>query len=103
MNTRFIIVVDDDIDPSNINEVLWALSTRCDPKTSIDIMGDRWTTRGDPMISPEDRARGNLICSTALIQACKPYYWIKDFPPAIKSSQEVLEKVRGRWGKALFG
>lgn len=103
MNTKFIIVVDDDIDPSNINEFLWALTTRCDPKTSIDIIGDRWTMRADPMISPEDRARGNIVCSTALIQACKPYYWIKEFPVTIKSSPEVLEKVRMKWGEVLFG
>lgn len=102
MNAKFIIVVDEDIDPSNINEVLWALTTRCDPKTSIDIIGDRWTQRSDPMISPEDRARGKIVCSTALIQACKPYHWINEFPPATKSSPQVLEEVREKWGRALF-
>ena len=103
MNARFIIVVDDDIDPSNINDVLWALTTRCDPKTSIDIIDDRWTVRADPMISPDDRARGNIKCSTALILACKPYYWINEFPPTLKSSPETMEKVRKKWGGVLFG
>ena len=28
---RYTIVVDDDIDPTNLNEVLWALCTRSDP------------------------------------------------------------------------
>ena len=28
---RFTIVVDDDIDPTRIDDVVWALSTRCDP------------------------------------------------------------------------
>ena len=28
---RFIIVVDDDIDPSNMQDVLWAVATRCEP------------------------------------------------------------------------
>ena len=103
MLTRFIIVVDDDIDPSNITEVLWALTTRCDPKTSIDIIGDRWTMTSDPMLSPEDRARGNIVCSTALINACKPYYWINEFPVSIKSSPEVLAKTREKWVEVLFG
>jgi 4-hydroxy-3-polyprenylbenzoate decarboxylase len=28
---RFVVVVDDDIDPTNMFDVLWAMSTRCDP------------------------------------------------------------------------
>ena len=34
---RFVIVVDDDIDPFNLHDVMWALATRCDPETSLDI------------------------------------------------------------------
>ena len=29
--TKFIIVVDDDVDPRNWTDVIWAVSTRCDP------------------------------------------------------------------------
>lgn len=28
--TKYSIVVDDDIDPTNLNEVVWAMSTRSD-------------------------------------------------------------------------
>ena len=28
---RFVIVVDDDVDPMNLEEVMWAVSTRCEP------------------------------------------------------------------------
>ena len=28
---RWVVVVDEDIDPSNIHDVIWAMSTRCDP------------------------------------------------------------------------
>ena len=31
------VVVDDDIDPTNLNEVLWALCTRSDPVQDIEI------------------------------------------------------------------
>ena len=30
---RYTVVVDDDIDPTNLNEVLWAVCTRSDPST----------------------------------------------------------------------
>ena len=29
---RFVMVVDDDIDPFNLHDVMWALATRCDPE-----------------------------------------------------------------------
>ena len=34
---RFVIVVDDDIDPFDLEDVMWALATRCDPETSLDV------------------------------------------------------------------
>ena len=33
-NGRFVVVVDEDIDPTSEFDVLWAMSTRCDPETS---------------------------------------------------------------------
>ncbi|MFC2060391.1 UbiD family decarboxylase [Chloroflexota bacterium] len=37
---RYTIVVDDDIDPSNLSEVMWAVATRSDPDRSIQILPD---------------------------------------------------------------
>ncbi|MFH0914009.1 MAG: UbiD family decarboxylase, partial [Chloroflexota bacterium] len=39
---KYLVVVDDDIDPSNITEVLWAIVTRTEPERSIDIVRDCW-------------------------------------------------------------
>src|SRR5260370_21931859 len=39
---RFVVVVDDDIDPTNLFDVLWAMCTRCDPAEDIDIIRNRW-------------------------------------------------------------
>ncbi|MDP2718659.1 MAG: UbiD family decarboxylase, partial [Dehalococcoidia bacterium] len=35
---RWIVVVDEDIDPTDTNDVLWAMSTRVDPVKDIDII-----------------------------------------------------------------
>jgi len=35
---RWVVVVDEDIDPSNIDEVLWAMATRCNPATDIEFI-----------------------------------------------------------------
>ena len=93
---KYIIIVDDDIDPSDISEVLWALGLRSDP-ASIDILRDCWGSQTDPFLSPEKRARMDYTHATAIITACKPYYWTKEFPPTIKTSPELLQKVRQKW------
>lgn len=55
--SRPIVVVDEDIDPSNISEVIWAISTRCEPAESIDIIRGRHISGIDPRVKPEDRER----------------------------------------------
>ncbi len=100
---RFVILVDDDIDPSNMSEVLWAMATRCDPATSLDIMRDCWGTPVDPRLTPEKRRHGDFTASRAIIDACKPYHWMKDFPPSSRSSPEALKKTKEKWGKVLYG
>ena len=100
---RWIITVDDDIDPTNITEVLWALGTRCDPQTQINIISDRLTMASDPRLEPEKRDIGDLTTTTALVNACRPYSWIDRFPRSIKSPSEVLEQVRQKWGALIFG
>ncbi|MCC6533362.1 MAG: UbiD family decarboxylase [Burkholderiales bacterium] len=94
---RWVIVVDEDIDPSNIGEVLWALGTRCDPATAIDVIDNCWGMRSDPLLSPEKRARGEITASKALVYACKPFHWMHQFPPSLKSSAELLERVRKKF------
>jgi len=100
---RFIMVVDDDIDPTNIAEVLWALGTRCDPKEQIDFLSDRLSMASDPRLEPEKREIGDYTTTTAIINACRPYSWIDQFPKPIKSSREVLEETRQKWGAFIFG
>lgn len=95
----WIIVVDDDIDPSNISEVLWAMGQRCDVETAIEVVKGGWTSALKPVLSPEKRSRGDFTQGVAIILACKPYYWIDRFPPSIRTSPELLQKVKEKWGK----
>jgi 4-hydroxy-3-polyprenylbenzoate decarboxylase len=77
---RYTIVVDDDIDVSDLNEVMWALLTRSDPATSIEIIRGAWSTPLDPRIEPERRAVGDYTNSRAVIDACRPWHWRDQFP-----------------------
>ena len=99
---RYIVLVDDDIDPSNLSEVLWALATRCDPAQSIDIIDGFCSMRSDPRLSPEKKAKGELYYSKAILDACRPYTWKDKFPKSIKSDPKTLQEIKDKWGSQLF-
>lgn len=99
--TTFIILVDDDIDPSNIGDVLWAVVSRCDPETSLDIIRKGKASALDPQMSPEKKDRGDLTASTLIIDACRPFHWIEQFPPVNKLSEEMRKKIWEKWGQIL--
>jgi UbiD family decarboxylase len=96
---RFVIVVDDDIDPSNTDDMLWAMASRCDPAEDIDILRRCWSGPLDPIIHPTKKG----FNSRAIIDATRPYEWMKDFPPVAESSKEVLDATAKKWGAELFG
>ncbi len=95
---KYVIVVDEDIDPSNISDVLWAIASRTDPQEAIDFVRGCWGSQTDPILSPFKRTIHDFTHSSAIILACKPYHWIKEFPPSIRTSPELLEKTLKKWG-----
>ena len=80
----------------NLDEVIWALLTRSDPATSIDIIRGAWSTPLDPRIEPERKAVGDYTNSRAVIDACRPFHWRDKFPavnmPTADERREALRK-----------
>ena len=96
---KYVIVVDDDVDPTNIHQVLWAMATRSRPAQSIDILRETWSTFLDPSLNPpEIRPWG----SKALINACMDYRYIKNFSKRTKLSKPMYEQVVARWSELGF-
>ncbi len=98
---RYYIVVDDDIDPSNLQEVIWAISTRVDPATSIDVIRDAWTADLDPRLSPRQRAESDLTMGRMLIDACKPFSWRDRFPRSNVFTAAERRQVEAKWRDLL--
>ena len=42
---RFVVVVDEDVDPTDMFDVIWAICTRCDPAEDIEYIRRAWTGR----------------------------------------------------------
>ncbi|MBI2532263.1 MAG: UbiD family decarboxylase [Deltaproteobacteria bacterium] len=100
---RYTVVVDDDIDPSSLNDVIWALATRSDPERSIEILRYCPTTSADPAVSPREKRKTKLApkplySSRAVIDACRPYEWKDEFYPVAQVSNELRLQLLDKWG-----
>lgn len=98
---RFVVLVDDDIDPSNVPDVLWAISTRCDPQSSIEIATNCWSSPIDPRLPPEKRAAGDFTNSRAILDACRPFHWRNEFPKVHSIDPDYRDQIKEKW-KEVF-
>jgi UbiD family decarboxylase len=99
---RWVVVVDDDIDPSNVSQVLWAIGTRVDLDNGIDVVKNCLSGTSNPMLSPEMKRLGINEMSRGIITACKPFAWKDKFPPSVEPSPELAAKIREKW-KTILG
>jgi UbiD family decarboxylase len=95
---RWTIVVDEDINPANINDVIWAMSTRCDPREDVDIISGGWSSALDPMCYDGDTDRRN---TRVIIDACKPFRRRDTFPIVARSSKALDDRIRAKWARDL--
>lgn len=98
---RVVVTVDDDIDPSNIGDVLWAITTRCEPSEAVDIIRDGWSSALDPGIHPSRRDSGNTTNSKLILNACRPFEWMDRFPTPSALSIEEAAEVERKWGGVI--
>jgi 4-hydroxy-3-polyprenylbenzoate decarboxylase len=94
---RYTVVVDDDIDPTNLDEVMWAVCTRSDPDKDIEILHRCWSGPLDPAIEPGKKGFNSRL----IIDATRPWEWRDRFPPAIGPDPETKRETRRKWGWVL--
>ena len=97
--SRYSVVVDDDIDPSNLQEVMWAVATRTDPAIDIDIIERGYGSKNDPMFVAY--RYDAPFASKAIIDACRPWDHLGEFPAVAEASKDLQAKIRAKW-KELF-
>jgi UbiD family decarboxylase len=97
--SKYIVVVDEDVDPTELGEVIWAMVTRSRPAQSIDILRETWSTYLDPSQNPPDIRPWGSKC---IINACKEYKYIKTFSRRSLLKKETYEQVCKRWQELGF-
>jgi UbiD family decarboxylase len=94
--TKWIIAVDEDVDPTDMDQVIWAMASRCNPIDDIDILRNTWSTWLDPTQNPpEKRPYG----SKALINACKEHRHLPVFSKRTTLRKKAYDQVAARWSE----
>lgn len=91
--TKWIIAVDDDVDPTSLDEVFWSMATRCNPSDDLDILRNAMSFRADPSLAPEVKPFGSKV----LVNACTPYKYLGKPPIRTALRRAVYDRVKGRW------
>lgn len=98
---KAVVVVDDDINPADPGEVMFALTTRCDPSEDMDVIRGIPSTFLDPRLPAERRESGDVTTATVVINACRPFASRDAYPRANIISPELKKEVLVKWGKKL--
>ena len=101
-----VVVVDEDVDVTNMNEVLHAFAAKCHPGKGIFVVPDApLLPHCMPFLDPEDRLAGRG--AYVLFDCTWPTHWEKEQIP-VKSSFDVIypkkiqEKVLDKWSRYGF-
>lgn len=92
---RYLVAVDEDIDVTDIDSVLWALGTRSEPGADTDVIRGAWGGPLDPLAGPD----GDGSTSRLLIDACRPYG--RSFPEVAGYSSTERRRARAIWSRHL--
>jgi len=83
---KHVTVVDADIDPGNVKEVIWAISSCCQADSDLTILNNIQGQLLDPSLKQETRGSGMVIDATRPLD--------RAYPPKAEVPPEILNRVR---------
>jgi UbiD family decarboxylase len=84
---KFVIAIDEDIDPDSADAVFWALAYRCDPAADMHILPYREAGHG-PRMGAEPALESALLVDATMKHA---------MPPLALPKREYMEKAQALW------
>ncbi len=84
---KFIVAVDDDIDPDNADALLWAMAYRCNPALDMEMVKHRDQGHG-----PRSKRNGGEDASLLFDATLK-----EPFPPISLPKREFMENAKNIW------
>lgn len=100
--SRYTIVVDEDIDPSDLSQVIWAVATRSDPERSIQILPRCAASSAETTIPLNEKRKTKitpkpLYSSRAVIDACQPFEHKDEWYPIARISPKLASQLVIKW------
>ncbi len=106
--TSYIVVVDDDIDPTNLHDVMWAVVGRTEPRRAIHILDYSWASHLTMLDPAQVQKAEYAMCperatyqTQAIIDACRPLEWSPSWHQDAYVNPELKKKVKEKWGHLL--
>lgn len=103
---HYLIIVEEDVDITSINEVMWALTTRCHPDRGIFKLPN---SAGNPLLPfTNSHEKQHSLGAHVLFDCTWPKEWPQEAVP-VKASFDVLwpkdvqERVVRNWGEYGYG
>jgi 4-hydroxy-3-polyprenylbenzoate decarboxylase len=84
---KYVIALNDDIDPENADAILWAMSYRANPSLDFHILPHRDQGHG-----PRSKRNGGQDASVLIDATLK-----EDFPPISLPKREFMERAKAIW------
>jgi 4-hydroxy-3-polyprenylbenzoate decarboxylase len=84
---KYVIAINDDIDPQNADALLWVMSYRANPNLDIHILPHRDQGHG-----PRSKRNGGQDASVLIDATLK-----EDFPPISLPKREYMERAKAIW------
>lgn len=101
----YTVVVEEDIDPSNIDQVLWAMTTRARLDRQIHIIPECHTNNVNTTLSPTEKMAGEtqrpITAGRVVIDACRDLSWKEDWYPIARISPELRDKLINKWASLI--
>ncbi|HEX9879872.1 MAG TPA: UbiD family decarboxylase [Candidatus Binatia bacterium] len=102
--SKFIVLVDNDIDVRDRDAVMWAMSYRCRPELDVEIVHGR-NPALDPSGTPPGSGHGEMVYGASLLQNhhhSRVLYnatrkWA--YPPVGLPAKEYMERALALWGE----
>jgi phenylphosphate carboxylase alpha subunit len=101
----FLVIVDEDVDVTNIEDVWWAITTRMHPRNGIHVLDGKVANPLIAWLTPDER-ESNVTCGV-YFDARFPHHWSAEYKRKHCTvvdfergwPQEIQERVLERWAE----
>ena len=102
---KYVVVVDDDIDPFDVGQVWWAIVTRTQGSRDIELLPYGTTSRSDPSVPRNQPEYTDKVIIDATKKLDYPYdkVWGGNWAPTGMPLKKSIELADMKWHKLTTG